>query len=66
MRLRKIIDDHLTMNRRSRTEWSEEVGMSKQTGGRWLNGRADLSGQNFKALLLWLLEEETETEGEGD
>ena len=54
------------MNRRSRTEWSEEVGMSKQTGGRWLNGRADLSGQNFKALLLWLLEEETETEGEGD
>ena len=62
MRLRKIIDDHLTMNRISRTDWSESVGMSKQTGGRWLNGKADLNGENFKQLLLWLLEDEDATE----
>ena len=33
MRLRKVIDDHLVMQRKSRTDFANELGMSKARWG---------------------------------
>ena len=60
MRLRKVIDDHLIMQRKSRSDFAKEIGMSKQAVGRWLNGSMHVSGEHLASLMVYLLSDEPE------
>ena len=60
MRLRKVIDNHLVIERLTRSDFSKEMGWSPSQVSRWLNGgkHGNLSGQHLSELLRWLLEDE--------
>ena len=57
MRLRKVIENHLVLERQSRVDFSKEMGWSPSLTSRWLNGK-ELSAQHLSKLLRWLLEDE--------
>lgn len=57
MRLRKVIDNYLVLQRLSRSDFSREMGWSKGTVSRWLNG-GKLDSQHLSELIRWLLEDE--------
>ena len=56
MRLRKVIDNHLVLERMSRKEFSREMGCSPSQMSRWLNGDGNIGALTLANLLRWLLE----------
>ena len=57
MRLRKVIDNYLVIERVSRLDFSKGMGWSPSQVSRWLNGK-ELSAQHLSELIRWLLEDE--------
>ena len=58
MRLRKVINNHLVIERMDRKELAEQLGWNQSTMTRWLNGKGGLSSDHLAKLIRWLLEEE--------
>ena len=57
MRLTKVIDDHLRMERKTRTQFAEELGVSKNVMSRFLRGQP-VHGNTFSKVMIWLLEQD--------
>ena len=57
MKLAKVIDSYLILERKTRVEFADELGIPSSTVSRWLNGGVP-SGPNLAAVIAWLLEEE--------
>ena len=58
MRVQRVIDDHLAMNRVSRKDFAEAVGLSPSSASKWLSEQQDLSGQGMVKVMRWLFSNE--------
>ena len=54
MRLKTVIDNHLTMTRTKPADFAREIGWSQSKVTRWLNG-SDVTATDMANLISWLL-----------
>ena len=57
MRLRKVLENHLLLDRKNQRDFADEIGWSHSSLSRFLNGKS-VSQEYLAKLICWLLTEE--------